>query len=66
MSPQKFLKPFPAFNTFINVLMASGPILLPMTSAKVGYGYASISLAICCLISIIACDFIVEVMSYLS
>ena len=41
--------------------MASGPILLPMISAKVGYGYASISLTICCLISIIACDFIVEV-----
>lgn len=24
------LKPFAAFNTFINVLMASGPILLPI------------------------------------
>ncbi|CAD8203122.1 unnamed protein product [Paramecium octaurelia] len=60
MKQQNFIKPFPAFNTFINVLMASGPILLPMSSAKVGYGYASISLSICCLISIIACDFIVE------
>lgn len=55
------LKPFPAFNTFINVLMASGPILLPMSSANVGYGYAAVSLCICCIISIIACDFIVEV-----
>ncbi|CAD8119395.1 unnamed protein product [Paramecium sonneborni] len=60
MKQQNFIKPFPAFNTFINVLMASGPILLPMISAKVGYGYASISLTICCLISIIACDFIIE------
>ncbi|CAD8197690.1 unnamed protein product [Paramecium pentaurelia] len=60
MQQQKYIKPFPAFNTFINVLMASGPILLPISSVKVGYGYTSISLSICCLISIIACDFIVE------
>jgi hypothetical protein len=32
-----------------------------MSSANVGYGYAAVSLCICCIISIIACDFIVEV-----
>lgn len=58
---QTHMKPFAAFNTFINVLMASGPILLPVQVAAAGYGYSVICLILCCIISMIACDFIIEV-----
>ena len=62
MAPQtnKGIKPFPAFNTLINVLMGTGPILLPKAVAAAGYGYALISLLLMGLFSMIACDYIVE------
>lgn len=55
------MKPFTAFNTFINVLMASGPILLPMQVAGAGFGFSLLCLIACCIISMIACEFIIEV-----
>jgi amino acid permease len=60
MAPGKSIKPFDGFNTLINVLMGTGPILLPPVVASAGIGLSVILLLILALISIIGAEFIIE------
>ncbi len=60
MAPAKVIKPFDGFNTLINFLMGTGPILLPPAVANAGVGLGVILIILLALISIIGAEFIVE------
>ncbi len=60
MKNGKTVKPFDGFNTMINVLMGSGPILLPPVVAGAGIGLSVILLLIIAVISVIGAEFVIE------
>ena len=55
------IKPFNAFSTVINVLMGTGPILLPPAVAAAGLGLSSIWLITIAVLSVIGAEFVLEV-----
>jgi Na+/alanine symporter len=55
------IKPFNAFSTVINVLMGTGPILLPPAVAAAGLGLSSIWLIIIAILSVMGAEFVLEV-----
>lgn len=63
MSQAKTLKRFDAFSTLINVLMGTGPILLPPVVAGAGVLLSSGMLLIMAVLSIIGAEFIIEALS---
>jgi amino acid permease len=59
----KTLKPFNGFSTLINVLMGTGPILLPPVVASAGFGLSTIVLLVIMLFSIIGAEYLIEILS---
>lgn len=59
----KSIKKFDAFSTLINVLMGTGPILLPPVVAGAGVILSTLVLSIMGLLSIIGAEFIIESLS---
>lgn len=58
------ISPFDAFNTFINILMGTGPILLPPAIAGSGIGLAALVLFIMYFLSQMAGEFVIEVIVF--
>lgn len=56
------MTPFDGFNTVINVLMGTGPIMLPPAIALAGYSFSMIIMLIIGLFSIITGEFMIEVL----
>lgn len=55
------IKPFDGFNTFINVLMGTGPILLPPAIANAGIALGGVWLIIMYFFSSIGAEYVIEV-----
>jgi amino acid permease len=55
------IKPFDAFSTVINVLMGTGPILLPPAVAAAGVGLSSIWIVLIAILSVMGAEFVIEV-----
>lgn len=59
----KTIKRFDAFSTLINVLMGTGPILLPPVIASAGLLLSAGVLLVMVLLSLIGAEFIIEALS---
>jgi len=59
----KSIKRFEAFSTLINVLMGTGPILLPPVIASAGLLLGAGVLLVMVLLSLIGAEFIIEALS---
>ena len=57
------IKPFDGFSTLINVLMGTGPILLPPVVAASGIGLSTIVLSVIMVTSIMGAEFLIEILS---
>lgn len=57
------ITPFNAFNTVINVLMGTGPLVLPPAVAAAGLALGTILLVIMGIISVITAEYLVECLS---
>lgn len=55
------ISPRDGFNTFINILLGTGPILLPSVVAAAGIYLSSITLLLMGIINFICCEFVIEV-----
>ena len=57
----KYVSPFNTFNTLINVLMGTGPLIIPPAVANAGFSLSLIALLFMLMISVICAEYIVEV-----
>ena len=59
----KHVSPFNTFNTLINVLMGTGPLVLPPAVANAGFSLSLIALFFMLFISVVCAEYMIEVMN---
>ena len=59
----KYVSPFNTFNTLINVLMGTGPLVLPPAVANAGFSLSLIALFFMLFISVICAEYMIEVIN---
>jgi hypothetical protein len=58
------IKPLDGFNTFVNMMLGTGPILLPPVVASSGIYLSSLILGVMGLINLVSSEFVIEVTNF--